>query len=352
MSISFGIVVWIIYLQETSVKVVTVIPSISSSRKIEQISRRYAFFSASIHSRQRAYIFFAPITAAAWQRIGYKTVFVFTGDFKQNLNKDHQAQLNLSRQLLTNFNVEIIDFQCPEAYAVKMSQIVRLYSGFVSEKIIDDTDLVLTTDSDLIPMKIDDYNLSNNDDGFIYNAFCCGEFQRHNQSYPMYPISHLCFKKRMWRELMLQEFSNPNHKNISLSFEMVSEQMRTEFGSMFDSTMVKGDPTWYMDQIFISMSIENYLQHQSTVHIDRRHKKSIRLDPHLSQQAWDKYGMRRYGDAHLMHDQIFESYHWAGFRNLLNHLFNSTLINQFELYYKQFIHTVHESPDQQINESI
>ena len=130
--------------------------------------RRFAIYSSSIHSKLRSYIFYTPITAAAWQRIGYEVIVVFTGDFTNNSNASFSPQLNLTRKFLQRLGVYVLDFQCNASYSIKLSQLVRLFSGFLPDTIVNDRDLIITTDSDIIPLDKDNYQLQENIDGFIY----------------------------------------------------------------------------------------------------------------------------------------------------------------------------------------
>lgn len=147
--------------------------------------RRFAIFACSIHATTLAYSFYAPITAAAWKRVGYETIVVFTGDFTISNALSHR--LNLTRAYLKRIGAYIVDVQCNKSYAVKISQLVRVFSGFLPDTIVRDNDDIITGDSDLMPLRISDYQPTNKTDGFIFNAFCCGSFQRRGRSYRMFP---------------------------------------------------------------------------------------------------------------------------------------------------------------------
>ncbi|CAF1484374.1 unnamed protein product, partial [Rotaria sordida] len=68
-------------------------PSINVKLSTNNI-RKFAVFASSIHSKLRSYIFYTPITAAAWQRIGYQPIVIFVGDFTDNNNASLSSQLN------------------------------------------------------------------------------------------------------------------------------------------------------------------------------------------------------------------------------------------------------------------
>jgi hypothetical protein len=148
-------------------------------------NRRFAIFACSIHATPLAYTFYTPITAASWQRIGYNVIVVFVGDFtKSNVMT---PRLNLSRNYLKHVGAHIVDLQCNESYSIKLSQLVRVFSGFLPDNIVEDEDNILTGDSDLMPLKGNEYKPTPGTHGFIFNAFCCGSFQRRGRSYTMFP---------------------------------------------------------------------------------------------------------------------------------------------------------------------
>ena len=283
-------------------------------------------------------------------------IVVFVGDFTQTSSKE-ALDLNLSRAFLQRLGVHVIDFQCPHSYSIKMSQLVRAFAGFLPASIVGEKDFILTTDSDILPMREVDYRISPNIDGFIYNAYCCGTFQRRNKTQRMYPMSHLCLPKLLWRNLFLQSVqrkellqSNLNAELLSerapFSFETISLYTRQEFGSVYDSNMTKGDSAWYMDQVLCSMLLSDYCEQNPKTIIDKRLKTSLRLDSNAPFHMWERQRLSQFGDAHVLHDEIFDSYRWTSFKNLLLFLFNSSLANDFDLYYKQFLLTLHDQPQE------
>ncbi|CAF1471008.1 unnamed protein product [Rotaria sordida] len=333
-------------------------PSINVKLSTNNI-RKFAVFASSIHSELRSYIFYTPITAAAWQRIGYQPIVIFVGDFIHNSEASLSSQLNLTRNLLKRLGVHIIDFQCNQSYSTKISQLVRIFTGFLPDKIVNDIDYIITTDSDIIPMRKNDYEIKNNTNGFIYNAFCCGTFKRREKTYQMYPMCHICLSKEIWRNLFLESIQRKELLNSNLSslytdllsdkppfsFDTISIYTRHEFGILYDSNMRKGDAAWYMDQIYSSILLNDYCEKHSNIKIDKFPKTSSRLDPNLPPHAWESQRLKQFGDAHIIHDEIFDSYRWAIFKNLLVFLFNSSLANDFDFYYKQFVLTLRDKPE-------
>ena len=163
----------------------TVRPAVTKPLLPPSQNRRFAIFACSIHASLLAYTFYTPITAASWTRAGYISIVVFVGDFTKA--GVMTPRLNLSRNYLKRVGAHIVDLQCNESYSVKLSQMVRLFSGFLPDDIVQDEDNILTGDSDLMPLKITEYIPTAGTHGFIFNAFCCGNFQRRGKSYTMYP---------------------------------------------------------------------------------------------------------------------------------------------------------------------
>lgn len=149
------------------------------------LNPRFAIFACSIHASLAAYTFYTPITAASWQRMNYTPIVVFVGDFKKA--DVMTPRLNLSRNYLKHLGARIFDLQCNESYSIKLSQLVRVFSGFLPDHIVEDDDNILTGDSDLMPLKISEYQPSPGTHGYIFNAFCCGQFQRRGRAYTMFP---------------------------------------------------------------------------------------------------------------------------------------------------------------------
>ncbi|CAF3146889.1 unnamed protein product [Rotaria sp. Silwood2] len=310
-------------------------------------NRRFAIFACSIHSTTHAYSFYTPITAASWKRAGYETIVVFVGDF--TMPNILTSRLNLSRTYLKHIGAYLIDIQCNSSYAVKLSQLVRVFSGFLPDSIVHDNDDILTSDSDLMPLKTSEYRPTNRTDGFIFNAFCCGSFHRRGRSYRMFPMGHIYLKKKVWRaivieskqrsELLVNATDQIRHllsENALLSFDMISLYVRHEFKKIYESRMTKGDSAWYMDQVLCSMLLTDYRERHKDFKIHERGRGS-RLDRASGIGYWNRDKFNQFGDAHLIHDDILQQRNWKIFNKLLTALFNQTLVNMFNDYHQQYM---------------
>ncbi|CAF1529020.1 unnamed protein product, partial [Rotaria sp. Silwood1] len=310
-------------------------------------NRRFAVFACSIHSTILAYTFYTPIAAASWKRVGYETIAIFVGDFtKPNVLT---GRLNLSRNYLKHMGGHIVDIQCNESYSVKLSQLVRVFSGFLPDSIVQDEDNILTGDSDLIPLKASEYKPTPGTNGFIFNAFCCGTFQRRGKTYTMFPMGHIFLQKKAWRAIIMESVQRSellinadNHTQYllseyaPLSFNTISLYGRHEFKTIFDQRMDKGDSAWYMDQVLCSMLLTDYRKNHSKFNISERGHIE-RLDRTYPMSYWNRDDFNQFGDSHLKHDDILEEGNWKIFNKLLKNLFNDTLVTLLNDYYKQYM---------------
>ncbi|CAF2021990.1 unnamed protein product [Rotaria magnacalcarata] len=319
----------------------------SNETKSTSPTRRFAIFACSIHATTLAYSFYAPITAAAWKRVGYEAIVVFVGDF--TLPNILTSRLNLSRSYLKHVGAYIIDVQCNKSYAIKLSQLIRVFSGFLPDSIVHDDDDVLTGDSDLMPLRSSEYQPTKGTDGFIFNAFCCGSFQRRGKSYRMFPMGHIYLKKKVWLAMIMESNQRTEllvsatartqqllSNDAPFSFDTVSIYGRHEFRDIFDKPMTKGDSSWFMDQVLCSMLLTDYREKNKNLKISERGRAN-RLDRAAGIGYWNRDTFSQFGDAHLIHDTILEAHNWKIFNKLLKTLFNESLVNMFNDYHRQYM---------------
>jgi hypothetical protein len=305
--------------------------------------RRVAVFACSIHSSTTAYIFYTPLSAAAWQRIGYDVITLFVGDFRL---VELQSSLYITQQLLQQMGVLVLNVQCNASYATKISQLIRVFIGFLPSSFVGDEDGLITTDSDLIPLDYRQYEPSTNNDGFLINSYCCGLFNRRGKEYRMLPMSYIYLSKRTWQALLIESVHRSELLSLnvslsllspetSLSSSMVSLYARHEFKHVFDQDMIKGDDAWYMDQILCSMLLTDYRQNHPNLRLSERNLTE-RLDRKFGILSWNRSSFEQFGDAHLPHDDIFEPSNWEILNKLLRFLFTDSQVDMLNQYYKQY----------------
>jgi hypothetical protein len=161
-------------------------------------------------------------------------------------------------------------------------------------------------------------------------------------------VGHIFLKKKSWRAMVLESeqrqelLTNTSQsvqllltENATLSFELISLYTRHEFKHIYDSNMAKGDSAWYMDQVLCSMLLTDYRNRHKNFTISERGRAG-RLDRGNGIAYWNRDTFDQFGDAHLIHDAILEEANWKVFNRLLKALFNQTIINLFNDYYRQY----------------
>ena len=162
-------------------------------------------------------------------------------------------------------------------------------------------------------------------------------------------MGHIYLLKKTWRSIIIESKQRDElirnvseslkihlNENAILSFDLISLYTRHEFKEIYDKNMTKGDTSWYMDQLLCSMLISDYRKKHANFSINER-GRGHRLDRSQSISHWNRDNFRGFGDAHLIHDQILLEPNWKIFNKLLSSLFNQTLVDQFNDYYRQYI---------------
>jgi hypothetical protein len=316
----------------------------TASSATKKTHKRFSVFACSIHSSTVAYTFYAPLTAAGWQRVGYKVIVIFVGDFR--LAEASSSRLIATRRLLRRMGAIVLNIQCDKSYATKISQLVRVFVGLFPTDLVDDEDGIITTDSDLMPIDNRQYESNINSDGFLINSHCCGNFQRRGKTYRMLAMSHIFLTKKTWRALLLESVQRAELLSLNSSLDLLSSEApfsfdtinlyaQHEFQLMYNQDMTKGDSAWFMDQILCSMLLTDYRQNHPNLIIEERNLTE-RLDRDFGILLWNKTSFEQFGDAHLPHDDVFIPYKWDILNNLLRFLFTSSQVNLFNKYYQLY----------------
>ncbi|CAF3352995.1 unnamed protein product [Rotaria sp. Silwood1] len=351
----------------------TITTEVIVEERVETTSKQYAFVSCSIHSTIEAYCFYMPMVTLAWRRLGYEVIVILVGDFI-NLNNTKPDDIQLVIKYVHAFGGKTLEFQSPQDYAMKISQTIRLFIGFLPLNFVNDDDYFIITDSDLLPLHREQYMLEKGyPDGFIVNRYCCGFFFRRNRSYHMIPMGHLYMKRYLWREIILQsiiqkelitisqnfyQYTNGSHeyeiikrykkkrfdsllltKDKIITYDIMSLYLRQEFRQTYDERTVKGGTGWDMDQVLITMLLFDYLNSTTDGQKLKIHERGLlgRLDRSVPFLQWStRSNFSEFGDAHITHN-IFEKKFWYTHLRLFKSLFNETCIKLLNEYYKGYL---------------
>ncbi|CAF3581039.1 unnamed protein product [Rotaria socialis] len=341
--------------------------------RVDAKSKQYVFATCSISSRE-AYCFYTPIVTLAWRRLGFEVIVIFVGDFINLKNHKKSEDIELIIDHIHLFGGITYDFQASGGYDTRVAQLIRIFLAFLPMNFTNDDDYFTITDSDLIPLRREQYMLTKDyPDGFIVNRFCCGFFTQRNRSYQMIPMSHLYMKKRLWRKMVLQSFIHEELINITehfhsglngsyeyqfmrsyskrdlkslllnehktIDFATLSLYARHEFQEVYEMPTIRAKAGWDMDQVLITMLLYDYLNKTTEGQQVKIHERKMleRLDRERPFLAWPtKLDFSQYGDAHITHN-IFQMKFWPTHLRLFKYLFNETIVQILNEYYRKYL---------------
>lgn len=256
----------------------------------------YAVFSSSTPNRDSYrgydYAFNLPLTALAWERIGFSSIVLIIGS-RNVWNNDPAFSLILS--CLEARRATVIFISSPSEHQISLSQTARLFSfnmkGFPGKS----NDYLITSDSDLWPLRKEHFLPFPNKEIVLVHSDCCGSFTKNNVTYPMYPMSNIGASVSTWRQIM-----NANHI-VANDSESILSYLEEHFGAnVRNPELVVGQEKWYMDQRLVSVRLAEWmsLHGNSSVHrvsdygfsrLDRSNWIANKLEPHTFKFQYDAH---------------------------------------------------------------
>ncbi len=304
---------------------------ISNSKKLVERPKRYTILSCSITGsfKEQQYCFYIPIAIMAWKRIDYDCLVVISIFKKYKIDKANLKAIETIKSL--GVKLVIIEIEHENIAMVRLfSMVSRIFSGAIDT--INDDDFILTSDSDLVPIRNTSYLFKNIDHINLFNAFCCDKFEYLNKSYQMYALSNIGMKKKYWREVMQLD------KEFKFSAVSVLGYISKEFREKFNESLElhAGESLWYMDQYLVSIRIGDYEAEHGDI-LRKFSQRGYRLD-RADVSFWetmDEKRLRDYVDSHLFQSPgIFEK--WNLLQRFFKIIFNETDFQFIENYYREY----------------
>jgi hypothetical protein len=162
---------------------------------VEFTQRRFAVFGCSTPEKNSHrgfdYVFYLPLTVKAWQRIGFESIILIIGE-----KKEWQVHPILSYVLETleiQPDATVIFISAKVENRMMLSQTARIFVAYMKEFPGTATDHILTTDSDLWPLRKEHFYLPPGIDRplLLVHSQCCDPFTFDGRSYPMLSMSHI-----------------------------------------------------------------------------------------------------------------------------------------------------------------
>lgn len=174
-------------------------PSISSINDFNRTTSAYVVISSNFDINTDFYSFYLPITATSWRRLGVEPVVILV---KSNSTDENNELYKKVLEYLKILNIITVNIDSPPNNELIIGMTARLFVGLLPDEIVKDDQFIMTSDTDLLPIKESYYNIAESKDKIVlWNAFCCGSFSHKNVQYEMYPIGHIGMRKNIGSKL-------------------------------------------------------------------------------------------------------------------------------------------------------
>jgi len=287
------------------------------------------------NTRAWGYIFQVPNTARAWIRLGYSPIVAITIDYP-NLTAKAKSLLAIVEKEMKNIDVVAIYFSVPSYTKVRLSQLVRLIPSALN--IFSEESFLMTSDADLWPGSQERYQISANKKIHITNNLCCGMINFKSKRYRQFPMGTIGMKVKLWNQLLpFQKFFTFDEFITFDYIEFYKYLKEYANGQNIDSPAKHGSNLWYIDQIFISVKIGEYINSMG--------EKSMSYYPRFKCRridVWNLSGMRLsmcFDDAHIYKDQPWLETHWNLMNTLMRCLHNTSTVEKMNSYAAKFRET-------------
>ena len=289
---------------------------------------RFAVFSATpnITGSLYGYVFYLPLTARAWARVGYGSLVILVGSYYTWTANDMTLYV---LHALVDKGAGIVFIQTPHPdNDVTVAQTSRLFAGHLFKPFLSENDIILTSDADLWPIDRHYYSNISSKTIVVLNAYCCGHFNYLNRSVRMFPMSSVITSVGIWQALF------PCHPGGgAVSSETILAYLANFYGPAVRQAAVKGGKGWEYDQKVVSIRVEDFAmaRGQGSVRLRDRQVKD-RID-----RAW--FSVPRYlvgkRDAHLpLEPHLVPA--WNKVRTLLYRMYGRVGAAQGHAYYQGF----------------
>ena len=242
--------------------------------------------------REYDYAFYLPLTALAWQRIGFKCAVLIIGSRKEW--EDH-AVLRHVLHALESQHAVVVFLNAPTVNRRMLSQTARIFAANINEFHFISEDYLITSDSDLWQLHREHFPPEVGKKLVLVHSNCCGQFSFKNRSYRMVPMSNIGASVATWQQVI-----NDNH-TTAFDAESILSYFQDEYGPSVRENIVFASENWFLDQKLVSVRVQQWVD----VHSDQLvFEKSDWGYARIDRIAWmpqliSPSSLGRYFDAHM-----------------------------------------------------
>ena len=276
------------------------------------------------------YAFILPLTVRAWQRISYQTLILIAGTEDQ---WKQSATLKVILDELYMLRAYVLFIETPSEHAIMISQTSRLLACSLVKWQDPSATTLVTSDADLWPLVDNMFTVADGKKMLSLNSECCRPLHRHNLKFKMLPMCNIAMTVQQWRDVMNTTATYPYDSKTVLQY------FHGEFGDAVYLLTHKGENDgWYMDQIMISLRIEQWLlrndPQRTKIQYVRRNTGRDRID----RIAWRFQDLNGKVDCHVL-EQSYKTGIWERLYPLLKLMHSPALLDSLSSYRQQFVKT-------------
>ena len=227
-----------------------------SSNSLEETpsSGRFSVFACSTpgekNHRGYDYAFYLPLTALAWERLGFRSVVQIIGT---RIEWERSRPLSWILSHLEARRAIVIFLDAMIDHRPTLGQTARLFTVNMDAFPGQPDDFLITTDADLWPLDKDHFVPRENKKIVLLHAMCCGFFPYNNSMYRMYPMSNIGATVQTWRQIV-----NDGHRYANDS-ESIFQYLQDDYGPDVRVKTVIASSNWYLDQHVVSVRIQHWM---------------------------------------------------------------------------------------------
>ena len=325
-----------------------------SSQTSQKGRKGYAVFSSTTPGpqddpmtdgrRRYNYAFNLPLTVLSWSRLGFGSIVVLVGQESEWKTQNHTR---IIYKQLKALDAIVVFLPAVAQNEVMLSQVVRLFVPNMAPFRHWKGEIIITSDSDLIPLSGKLYEIPQGKAVTIVNSECCGTFRHKKKTYKMWPLANIMMNASTWRNVMNYMPYNENCKMQGNTYmldqnfaDSILNYLFKEFGPLIEKPVVKGlNNGWFMDQHLVSIRVTQWMEQdlrgKLANFVPRHDTRKDRID----RISWKKNLMRakEMVDSHLPLWGYREAVWVNMMQPLLTQLLNTSTIKYLENYRQQML---------------
>ena len=261
------------------------------------LSRNYSVFSIAVNNKTTGldYQFYAPLTALAWNRVGFSSILVVCLPM-ENGSLPNSPLLNHVLSSTLEQGAFILLMVTEPMNVVTMSQVSRLTAPSIVGMLVPRAANVymLTTDADLWPINISAYLMPSNMKIHSRNPLRSKQISMNNTTYTYYnfAFSFVGMRVKTWKQVLTTSKGNSLPTNVSGLIKFLNQ----EIGNVTLTNDRRAGHGWFTDQKILSHLLNEWMY---TYGEDKFHFNQVR-GHRLDRIGWKPRTLEGLTDAHLV----------------------------------------------------